>query len=653
MAAPVLQVRVAARLDEFRRNIAEGVAQIETTRSALSRMASGFDPAILIQRAGATVAAIQQVGGATMLTAEQQARATRTIDEGVAAYLRLGKDVPPGMQALADSMRAPEEKTSLLTSAVGRLTAAFTVASLIDRAVGALIGFGIEAFKSAAEVNNLALRTGLSTDTIQQMAFVADQTGSALESFTKAAFQLGVRLAGGKDSARDAVQSLGLEFSALAAMSPDAQFNTITAALERMESPQERNRLALVLFGQSAADIMPAIAQGYQGLAEAASLMSAATVAAADRFNNKWAESKTLIKALMAEMASFVWDARLPFTALAEAVGLMEKASAKARGDIVLSAPVYIDWAGQMGNVRAELEKLTPAQMRQIEIAQQLGATEEELIQEFGLTAEALKLLPDHYRAVTSAMDAHRKEAEALSRAYDKLNSDIANEKGLAQMEEAAAALRRQAENAVQLRLMERDAWQQSQAAQEAASVSELAGEEARIVANQAAIDAILKLPPAYTEAGDAATAASGAAMQGFIGVTQQVEMSADAIRAWIALMKFTAQANVILGENSLFTTQGQRERIANLSVPSFAEGVENFAGGLAKVHQGEVLVNLPRGTDVIPASGGGSQGITIVQNITVNGPMLGTQEALGRLVGKAALDAARAGGARFSGAGA
>jgi TP901 family phage tail tape measure protein len=36
--------------------------------------------------------------------------------------------------------------------------------------------------------------------------------------------------------------------------------------------------------------------------------------------------------------------------------------------------------------------------------------------------------------------------------------------------------------------------------------------------------------------------------------------------------------------------------------VPKFRSGVENFEGGLAYVHKGEVLANLPKGTDVIPA---------------------------------------------------
>lgn len=37
------------------------------------------------------------------------------------------------------------------------------------------------------------------------------------------------------------------------------------------------------------------------------------------------------------------------------------------------------------------------------------------------------------------------------------------------------------------------------------------------------------------------------------------------------------------------------------LKIPGFAKGVEDFGGGLAYVHGGEVLANLPKGTDVIP----------------------------------------------------
>ena len=45
-------------------------------------------------------------------------------------------------------------------------------------------------------------------------------------------------------------------------------------------------------------------------------------------------------------------------------------------------------------------------------------------------------------------------------------------------------------------------------------------------------------------------------------------------------------------------------------SIPGFASGVQNFSGGLALVgERGPELVNLPRGSDVIPSVGGGSMG--------------------------------------------
>lgn len=54
--------------------------------------------------------------------------------------------------------------------------------------------------------------------------------------------------------------------------------------------------------------------------------------------------------------------------------------------------------------------------------------------------------------------------------------------------------------------------------------------------------------------------------------------------------------------------------------IPGFANGVENFSGGLAYVHAGEVLTNLAPGTSVIPANqvsgmGGGGGGQVFIAN--------------------------------------
>ena len=61
MAAPQLVIRVAGDLKEFRANLLEGTAQIETTKSALVKMAGSYDGSKIIQQAGATVAKIQEM----------------------------------------------------------------------------------------------------------------------------------------------------------------------------------------------------------------------------------------------------------------------------------------------------------------------------------------------------------------------------------------------------------------------------------------------------------------------------------------------------------------------------------------------------------------------------------------------------------------
>lgn len=60
--------------------------------------------------------------------------------------------------------------------------------------------------------------------------------------------------------------------------------------------------------------------------------------------------------------------------------------------------------------------------------------------------------------------------------------------------------------------------------------------------------------------------------------------------------------------------------KISSLSIPKFSSGIENFAGGLAYVHGGEVLANLAPGTTVIPKSQVGGMGskTVIIENVNI-----------------------------------
>lgn len=79
-------------------------------------------------------------------------------------------------------------------------------------------------------------------------------------------------------------------------------------------------------------------------------------------------------------------------------------------------------------------------------------------------------------------------------------------------------------------------------------------------------------------------------------------------------LQRVVDLARSIPGTSGSILNESQRRQIQNSRTPRFASGVTNFEGGLAYVHKGELLANLPAGTDVIPARTSPS-----VPNVTVN----------------------------------
>ena len=97
--------------------------------------------------------------------------------------------------------------------------------------------------------------------------------------------------------------------------------------------------------------------------------------------------------------------------------------------------------------------------------------------------------------------------------------------------------------------------------------------------------------------------------------------------------------ANVLFGGGKKSGNGGISDVIGNFikgKIPGFATGVTDFGGGLARVHAGELLVNLPKGTDVITAAAakgmtGGAGGQSFTYSPTVHAPGA-SAEAVARL---------------------
>jgi hypothetical protein len=270
------------------RSFETGAGKVE---SALNKMTNGFSGVKVIQDANLAAEAIERIGGASKLTVREQEKVNASVTEALAKYKALGIEAPKAMVDLANATAKVPEKLSLVEKAgnavkstFGQVFSAFTAANLVDRAVTSFINLGKAAISAAGDTLDLANKTGLSTDTIQRMGFVATQTGTSVDAFTNAAFMLGVNLEKGKGQ----VEGLGRSFAELRALRPDQQFEEVVRHLEEMEDPQVRNEIAVRLFGKAAKEVLPAIAEGYSNIASKATVAKNEQLKAVDEMSDKW-----------------------------------------------------------------------------------------------------------------------------------------------------------------------------------------------------------------------------------------------------------------------------------------------------------------------------------------------------------------------------
>lgn len=143
-------------------------------------------------------------------------------------------------------------------------------------AAGAIAGVGFAAFKSvkgtvaaAGALHKMNLRTGVSTESLSQMEFALEQSGTNLAVFEKGlktmsgfVFDAGRGLA----TQTEALQALGLELDDLAGKSPEEQFQTFADALAGVADASTRAALAQDVFGGAGTKLLPILLEGKDGI---------------------------------------------------------------------------------------------------------------------------------------------------------------------------------------------------------------------------------------------------------------------------------------------------------------------------------------------------------------------------------------------------
>jgi hypothetical protein len=259
-------------------------AKVETQ---LNRMTDSLSGVKIVQQATIAAQAVETIGGVSRLTEAELARVGATATEAAAKLRALGQDVPAGIQKIADAAKDASASTSKWGSALSTASG-FLGAFGIQASLSGVVSFTKSVFDSASAIHDMAERLGISSEAVQGFKFAAEQAGSSMDAVGSAVTKMNKNLAEGDKSTIAALKSAGLEFQTVRAMKPEEAFLAIADAIAKMPDPMEQSDVTLKLFGKSAAELLPAIKEGFRGAAEGAQKMSNDTVDALEKAQDAW-----------------------------------------------------------------------------------------------------------------------------------------------------------------------------------------------------------------------------------------------------------------------------------------------------------------------------------------------------------------------------
>jgi hypothetical protein len=259
----------------------------------------------LADRAVNAARGMELMGGASKFTSDELAGLNRIAVKGVEAFLAMGQDAPPALAKMAAEttkvVNAGKGFNSFLGDA-NRLLGAFGV----GLSIGAVVGFGKELLRMGDDIQRVADRTGLTTKEVQQLSYVASQSGNSIDEMTVAIGQLQNRVGSGDKSAVAAVKALGINLKALKDASPAEQLELIATKAAQIKDPMDLTRASMDLFGKSGSIILPTLVSDFARLRKEAPLMADATVKALDKAGDQIGRATLQIKIWVAELYNFV-----------------------------------------------------------------------------------------------------------------------------------------------------------------------------------------------------------------------------------------------------------------------------------------------------------------------------------------------------------
>lgn len=167
-----------------------------------------------------------------------------------------------------------DDKASSKLTGIGdkakQMRGAFLAVGAAGAAAAGSVALSIKSFAQAGdEIQKMALRTGLTTESLSELKFALEQSGSNIEGFEKGIRRMSSFIQDGRDGLTEttrALDTLGLSVAQFEGASPEAAFEMLSGALAGVEDDLAQAALAQDIFGRSGTALLPLLAQGADGI---------------------------------------------------------------------------------------------------------------------------------------------------------------------------------------------------------------------------------------------------------------------------------------------------------------------------------------------------------------------------------------------------
>lgn len=352
-------------------------------------------------------------------------------------------------ETFAQQFLGAKNATSLFSDQVKSLVAGFTIASMIEKAAGAIVGWTHELYDNADALVKQSDKTGINIETLERYQVVAKRSGVDQNSLIDGSYKLGLAMQAGSDDTKKALNAIGLSYDDLRSKSPEQQFDAVMRALEKTTDVSQRNYLGTLLIGRAYAEIAPAV-KGFGAGMDSISVSSEAAIRALhdqseaiDRqtqswknwwtgvFGN-WAQAREQVGMLTAEQQQ-AWQAIVKsggdghaylLKLSNERIEADRKAAKEAADSSKVQQQATTDFNAVLAAARDEVAHLSAEKRSQIEAAQAMSKSDKEVADQLHISESAVKLYKDQLADSKKKTD----EAKQATEAYKKEVSGLADQ---------------------------------------------------------------------------------------------------------------------------------------------------------------------------------------------------------------------------------